>query len=75
MKDLLRRVAKMEAAHPTGAARRYTSEEAASAHAELTQVLDAIAAEKVAGDAHGIAARQIAALLAASEQIAAERRA
>ena len=75
MKDMHRRLAKLEAAHPMGAAHRPTPEEAAVAHAELTRALDAIGAEKAAGDAHGIAARQIAELIAVSEQIASERRA
>ena len=75
MKDIQRRLAKLEAVHPMGAAHSPTAEEAAFAHAELTKIMDAICAEKAAGDAHGIAARQIAELIAASEQIAAERRA
>ena len=52
-----------------------TPEEAAYAHFDRTKLMAGIAAEKAAGDAHGIAARQLAELISVSEQIAAERRA
>ena len=75
MRDIHRRLAKLEAAHPMGAAHRPTPEEADFAHAELTKVMDAIAVAKAAGDVHGIAAPQLAELIAASGQVAADRRA
>ena len=75
MKDMHRRLARLEAAHPMGAARSPTAEGAAFAYVELTKIMDAIAAEKAAGDVHGVAARQIAELIAASDQVAAEPRA
>ena len=75
MRDMHRRLAKLEAAHPMGAAHRPTPEEAAFAHAELTKIMDAVCAEKAAGDVHGLAARQLAGLIAVPEQIASERRA
>jgi hypothetical protein len=75
MRDIQRRLAKLEAPRPVGAAHRSTSEEEAVAHAELTRIMDAICAEKAAGDVHGVAARRLAELIAVSDQIAAERRA
>lgn len=65
MKGVERRLAKLETARSTGAARRASPEEA-FAHAELTKIMDGIAAEKAAGDVHGIAARQLAELNAMS---------
>ncbi len=45
MRDIQRRLAKLEAPRPVGAAHRSTSEEEAVAHAELTRIMDAICAE------------------------------
>ena len=74
MRDIHRRLAKLEAAHTMGAAYRPTPEEVAFAHADLTKIMGAIATEMSAGDVRGVAARQLAELTAVSDQVAAERR-
>ena len=63
MKDILRRIAQLESecAH-RGAGT--DAEVQAAAHATLTEFLNAVSAEKAAGDVRGIASRQIAGFLA-----------
>lgn len=74
LKEIERRLLKLETAHPMGAARRPTPADAAFAHAELTKIINAIAAEKSAGDVHGNAARALAELIPMCERSAAGRR-
>ncbi len=67
MKDILRRIARLESecAH-RGAG--VDAEAQAAAHAKLTEFLHAICAEKAAGDVRGVASRQIAGFLAELER-------
>ena len=67
MKDILRRIARLESecAHRGAGA---DAEAQAAAHAELTEFLHAICAEKAAGDVRGVASRQIAGFLAELER-------
>ena len=67
MKDILRRIARLESecAHRGAGA---DAEAQAAAHAKLTEFLHAICAEKAAGDVRGVASRQIAGFLAELER-------
>ena len=67
MKDILRRIARLESecAHRSAGA---DAEAQAAAHAKLTEFLHAICAEKAAGDVRGVASRQIAGFLAELER-------
>jgi hypothetical protein len=55
-----------EAAHAAEA--QGNGRDATAAHAELTEIIDAISAEKRAGDPQGVATRLIAAVLAELER-------
>ena len=75
MKDILRRIARLESgqAHGgAGAVHGLTPEEhaeaEAAAHAKITEFFNAVSAEKAAGDVRGVAARQIAGFLAGLER-------
>ena len=67
MKNIHRRLEKLEAAsaHRSDAV---DAEAQALAHAQLSEFFDALAGEKAGGDVHGIAARNIAEVLAALER-------
>ena len=67
MKDILRRIARLESecAHRGAGA---DAEAQAAAHAKLTEFLHAICAEKAADDVRGVASRQIAGFLAELER-------
>ena len=67
MKDMVRRIARLESecAHRGASA---DAEAQAAAHAELTEFLNAVSAEKAAGDVQGIASRQVAEVLAELER-------
>ena len=75
MRDILRRIARLERerAHGgAGAEHGLTPEEhaeaQAAAHAKITEFLHAVCAEKAAGDVRGAASRQIAGFLAELER-------
>jgi hypothetical protein len=67
MKDMQRRIARLksERAHSNPGADAHTQ---AAACAEITEFLNAVSAEKAAGDVHGIADQRIAEFLAALER-------
>ena len=67
MKPLVHRVEKLEAASARDNAGA-DAEVCAAATAELTEVLSVIAAEKAAGDVHGVAQRLLDGVLAAMER-------
>lgn len=75
MKDILRRIVRLESgqAHGgAGAVHGLTPEEhaeaQAAAHAKITEFFNAVRAEKAAGDVRGVAGRQIAGFLAGLER-------
>ena len=75
MKDILRRIVRLESgqAHGgAGAVHGLTPEEhaeaQAAAHAKITEFINAVSAEKAAGDVRGVAGRQIAGFLAELER-------
>ncbi len=74
MKDILRRILRLESgqAHGgAGAVHGLTPEEhaeAQAAHAKITEFINAVRAEKAAGDVRGVAGRQIAGFLAELER-------
>ncbi len=75
MKDILRRIVRLESeqAHGgAGAVHGLTPEEhaeaQAAARAKITEFINAVSAEKAAGDVRGVAGRQIAGFLAGLER-------
>ena len=62
------RLRRLEAEAARAAEAQGDGRDAAAAHAELTEILNAIAAEKSAGDVHGTAQRLLDGVLAAAER-------
>ena len=68
MKDILRRIARLESERAHGGVGAEHAEAQAAAHAQLTEFIHAVCAEKAAGDVRGVASRQIAGVLAELER-------
>ena len=67
MKDILRRIARLESERAHGGVGA-DAEAQAAAHAKLAEFIHAVCAEKAAGDVRGVASRQIAGVLAELER-------
>ena len=65
MKEMARRIMRLEGERAHGGLNAEQAEAEAVATAQLTEILNAIAAEKASGDIHGIADRTIAEVLTA----------